>query len=116
MVLKYKGGVNVKVYLSNRARTIKAEGIYNTENKTIIVKAGAIVSETISESKSFGGVNKIIKLRNQNCKGLITQNDIEFKSASTAANFILGTSTNGLLAWRDIEGNKLKDLINLSDN
>ena len=29
----------------------------------------------------------------------------------TAANFVTGVSTNGLIAWKDIEGNTLKSLL-----
>lgn len=37
--------------------------------------------------------------------------DAVFKSSSTAANFVTGTSTNGLMAWKNEDGIKLKQLI-----
>ena len=35
-----------------------------------------------------------------------------FRSPSTAANFVTGNSTNGLLAWKDENGRTLKEILN----
>ena len=37
--------------------------------------------------------------------------DVPFKSASTAANFVTGASTNGLTAWKDENGKTLKAIL-----
>lgn len=39
----------------------------------------------------------------------IVYKDILFKSPSSAANFVTGSSTNGMLAWKDETGNSLKE-------
>lgn len=44
-------------------------------------------------------------------KGNVLQTDVAFKSASTAANFVTGTSTNGLTAWKDKDGKTIKEII-----
>ena len=41
----------------------------------------------------------------------VLQTDMIFKSASTAANFVTGNSTNGLIAWKNKDGVILKTLI-----
>ena len=37
--------------------------------------------------------------------------DVAFKSASTAANFVTGRSTNGLITWKNSDGIILKSLL-----
>ena len=37
--------------------------------------------------------------------------NVQFKSSSSAANFVTGMSTNGLLAWKNEDGIPLKNLI-----
>ena len=37
---------------------------------------------------------------------------MKFKSPSTAANFVTGRSTNGLIAWKNIDKKTIKELIN----
>ena len=44
-------------------------------------------------------------------KGAVLQKDMVFKSASTAANFVTGSSTNGLTAWKDKDGRTIKEII-----
>lgn len=47
----------------------------------------------------------------QGTHGTLLIKDVTFKSASTAANFVTGTSTNGLKVWKDKKGTTLKELI-----
>ncbi|EFA23833.1 hypothetical protein BIFGAL_02942 [Bifidobacterium gallicum DSM 20093 = LMG 11596] len=37
--------------------------------------------------------------------------DVHFKSASTAANFVTGASTNGMAAWKTKDGKSIKDAL-----
>ena len=48
-------------------------------------------------------------------KGNVLLIDVAFKSASTAANFVTGSSTNGLTAWKDSDGKTIKDIISQSE-
>lgn len=100
----------MKVFLKSRSGNYEAIGEYFVETKKLIVKAGSRVSESVSEGK-FRGAKSVLNLRNSGClkDGILIQ-DIEFNSPSTAANFITGTSTNGMLAWKDIDGKSLKSL------
>ncbi len=101
----------MRVYIKKRNSDVSAIGEYNFESGEMIVKKGAIVSERVATDGKFRSASSVLKYREAYCKGRKTQEDIAFKSASTAANFVTGTSTNGLIAWKDDEGNTLKSLI-----
>ena len=101
----------MNVILTNRAKAFFAKGTYEPSAKTFIVKAGATVSKDIAYSPTFRGSKAIEKLRAQYVVDGITQEDIIFKSPSTAANFVTGRSSNGLILWRTEDGTLLKDAI-----
>jgi hypothetical protein len=101
----------MKVILSNRANTYSARGTYDPSTKTLIVKAGAKVSVDISYSPTFRGRKTIEKLRAQFVVDGITQEDVTFKSSSTAANFVTGKSSNGMILWKTEDGTPLKNSI-----
>lgn len=101
----------MKVYLKQRNSDVSAVGEYDVETKELIVRKGAVVSERVATEGKFRGASSVIKKRNDYCRERKTKEDVLFKSASTAANFVTGTSTNGLLAWKDEEGNSLKSII-----
>ena len=42
----------------------------------------------------------------------VLQENITFSSPSTAANFVTGSSTNGLRAWKTEDGKPLKESLN----
>ena len=100
----------MKVYLTNRRKDLSATAIYDIESKSFIVLKGSIVSESIAGG-SFRSAKSIAKMREGVIENNILTKDVTFKSASTAANFVTGRSTNGLLAWKDKDGTKLKDLL-----
>ena len=78
-----------------------AQGEYNPDTKKLILKKGSKVSDSIGHYK---GADNIRKKRGALCKNGILTEDFEFGSASTAACFVTGTSTNGLTTWRDQSG------------
>lgn len=93
----------------NNSYAAKAE--INLQTRTTIVLKGAKISERISLG-SFRSAKSVEKLRLSGCiKDGVLQYDLSFKSPSTAANFVTGTSTNGMLAWKNEEGKNLKSLI-----
>ena len=94
-----------------KTRNAFATGEYDPELKTFIVKKGSKVSEEISCSVTFNGANTIEKNRDLYVKDRMVVTDAEFNSPSTAANFVTGHSTNGLLAWKDENGIRLKELL-----
>lgn len=100
------------VYLTRPLCNVKAEGIFNPEDRSIVIKAGATVSVSVSDNLHDKGGNKIIKLRSLYCEELITTRDIKFNSPSAAANFLTGTSSNGLIVWKDKEtGKAIKEFL-----
>lgn len=101
----------MELYLKRRNSSTNAIGDYDIESGTMIVKKGSTVSESVHSSDKFRGATAIQKLRDLHCKGLVVKEDVKFSSASTAANFVAGGSTNGLVAWRNSKGEKLRDII-----
>lgn len=72
---------------------------------------GSHVSQNISGG-TFRSSKITRKIRYERCddQGIVLSN-ICFNSAFSGANFITGVSTNGLVAWKDIKGRCLKELI-----
>lgn len=98
------------VYLKNRAGTINAVGEYNPDNKSLIVKKGSLVSEDIAYSEKFRGSKSIEQYRQRYVKQRVVTEDVGFKSPSTAANFVTGRSSNGMILWKTNEGKKIKEI------
>ena len=100
----------MKVYLETRSGA-KAEGEYNPDSKQMIVLKGAVVSKEIKRSPKFRSANTIEKKRKETVVDGILKMDVIFNSSSTAANFVTGSSKNGLVAWKDKDGKPLKQII-----
>ena len=101
----------MKVYLVREKNGVKATGEFDLSSKTITVLKGSVLSETIAHTEKFRGAKSIEKSREGVLKGNVLQNDVGFTSASTAANFVTGSSTNGLTAWKDKDGRTIKQII-----
>lgn len=69
----------------------------------------------IAYTEKFRGAKTIEKNREGNIENGTLVRDICFKSASTAANFVTGSSTNGLTAWKTAEGKQIRELIKEQD-
>lgn len=101
----------MKFYLRNRKKAFDAVAEYDASKKTFIVLKGSRVSDTISNSPSFRGKKTIFKFRDEYVQnGVDVFRDVVFKSPSTAANFVTGTSTNGCIAWKDEAGHTFKEV------
>ncbi|MEE3486805.1 MAG: DUF4357 domain-containing protein [Bulleidia sp.] len=101
----------MKVFLKRRNSKIEAVGEYDPDSKKFIVKKGTVVSDEVAHSEKFRGANTIEKYRAEYVKDGVVTKDVIFKSASTAANFVTGASTNGLTAWKSEDGIPLKELL-----
>ena len=99
------------VYLKSRKGDINATGEFNKSTKEITVFKGAIVSNDIAHSEKFRGAKSIEKHRSGRIVDCVLQENIVLKSPSTAANFVTGTSTNGLIAWKDKNGKTIKEIL-----
>ncbi len=100
----------MNLFLKTR-KGVDAKGVYNPEKHEFIVLKGSKVSGYISESPRFGGKNTVKKYRDTYTKNGVVVKNIIFKSSSTAANFVTGSSTNGMLAWKNENNEPLKSLI-----
>lgn len=101
----------MKLYLTRPRSNVKAVAEYDIANNSFIVLKGSIVSETIAYSEKFRGAKSIEKARVGVLDGAMVIKDVHFKSASTAANFVTGSSTNGLTSWKDESGRLLKSIL-----
>lgn len=102
----------MKVYLESRDKTIYAEGVYDEDSRKVLVKKGAKVSGKIKRSETFAKKSDYIKqLREKKTKDGVLVEDLEFDSLSGAACFLMGTSCNGLLRWKNKEGITLNKLV-----
>ena len=100
----------MNVYLSNKKKSYNARGKYDFKTNQLIVKKGSQVSADVAYSASFRGSKTIEKLRNEYTKDGFLTEDVVFNSSSTAANFVTGRSSNGLILWKNAEGKTLKAL------
>lgn len=100
----------MKLYLRTKTGA-DATGEYDPESKELTVKKGSQVSADVHTDGKFRSANSVLKYRERYCDGTMVKNDVAFKSASTAANFVTGRSTNGLITWKTSDGKTLKSLL-----
>lgn len=103
----------MKVIYKGRGGSFLAYGEY-TDGKIMILKGSTIsnkqmgnfkFSEGVAELRKPGGKNAIV-----DSTGMVVK-DYLFSSASTAAQFVSGNSTNGLRAWKTEDGKSLGDTV-----
>lgn len=99
------------LYLKREKTNINAVAEYDLNAKTFTVLKGSTISARIAYSEKFRGSKSIEKNRRGVVDGNVVIKDTSFKSASTSANFVTGTSTNGLTAWKDENGQTLKAIL-----
>ena len=92
----------IKVTYKSKKRDCYADGEYDKETNTLKVKKGARVDEKfrISKEAKKRDDTKIIKNN-------ILVTDVIFKSPSVAAQFVSGSSLNGLKVWKTLDKNPL---------
>ena len=100
----------MKVYLISKKSGANAVGEYSLQDGSVTVKKGSILSLTLSESKTFRGMKTIQKAREGVMEGNTLTVDVTFRSPSTAANFVMGGSSNGLRMWKTENGTPIGDL------
>ena len=106
----------MKLYIKSKDKNIDAVGEYNFETGEFVVLKGSILSETVVSTGSFRGTRAILKAREGCVKDNVLLEDKIFSSSSTAANFVRGSSTNGLIYWKDERGKTLKAIMNEGEN
>lgn len=98
-------------YLRSPKKGIDAKGKYDKRTGEFIVLKSSIVSDVVSHSEKFRGSKTVEKLRKEYVVNREVKKDVLFKSSSSAANFVTGTSTNGFIAWKDKDGNTFKECV-----
>lgn len=101
----------MKLYLKSRNDRFDASAEYNPQTEVFVVLRGSRVSENISTAPTFRGAKTIEKQRKLHVKKNIVQEDVAFKSSSTAGNFVTGHSTDGPSSWKDENGKKLQAIL-----
>ena len=105
--------MNIEVSIKTRSGKYFAEGEYCGDS--FIVKAGGYVSDDFA--KHIQGGNTVKKYRDD--RNYVSEDykilkDCVFKSPSTAAMFVTGSSTNGYVAWKTNQGIGLGDFLEKS--
>lgn len=100
------------LFLVQKNKGVNAKAEYDVNNKVFTVLKGSTVSEEVSHSERFRGSESIVRQRSNGVvkKCVVTQ-DVQFRSPSTAANFVTGASTNGMIAWKNEQGETLKSIL-----
>lgn len=101
----------MKVYLVRKNTGVDTKGEFDVDTNHLTVLKGSKISSEISKSEKFRGAGTIEKYRQQFTKNYVVVEDVEFKSSSTAANFVTGISTNGLIAWKTEDGKTIKSIM-----
>ena len=98
----------MKLYLKGRKGQVDAVAEYQCDSSELIVLKGSKISSTVAGGK-FRSSRSVEKQRNEDSvRDNLVVKDIHFKSPSSAANFVNGSSTNGLIAWKTEDGKTLK--------
>lgn len=103
--------MKVKIFVKSIRSGVNAKAVYDVETKECVVQKGSVVSENISSSPKFRGAKTVIAQRQEYVVDRVVKKDVVFRSASTAANFVTGSSTNGMTSWKNEDGIKLKELL-----
>lgn len=101
----------MKLYIKSIRNGSDAIAEFDKVTETITVLKGSRVSNCVAHSEKFRGAKSIEKLRAEYVENSVVVKNVMFKSSSTAANFVMGTSTNGLIAWKDKDGKTLKAIL-----
>lgn len=101
----------MQLFIKRKNGTIDATLEFDEINNIFTVLKGSVVSKSVTMDKKFRSASSIEKARGNGVvvDGILTK-DVQFKSASMAANFVTGTSTNGKIAWRNKDGEALREI------
>lgn len=99
--------MSIEVYLTSKDASYDAKGSYNEES--FVVKKGSKIRLEFAEHIRGGRKAKSYRMDPNivDSEGIVLK-DCEFGSPSTAAQFVTGRSTNGLVAWRVDKKTSLK--------
>lgn len=104
----------IELYLKgkqNKNKECNAIGQYDLNTNHLIVKKGSSIAPKFNENCKF--TKSVINSRNNKelVKNNIVLKDIEFKSPSTAAQFVVGSIVNGKNRWLTSQGITLNEFL-----
>lgn len=88
----------------------EAYGIYE-DGKITVKKGSRIKKDSDSVMKGYGDAKRARADNSVVDENGVVLKDITFNSASMAAVFVMGTSTNGLKVWKTEKNEKLEEVI-----
>lgn len=91
--------MEIKVYIETRGGKCHAQGIY-ADGKITVLKGGIISEDFADHIKGGTSAKKLREDKDVVDKNRIIIKDCLFSSASTAAQFVTGRSTNGYASWK----------------
>jgi hypothetical protein len=102
--------VKITVYLKRLSKN--CVGVYDSNDKSILVKAGSQISLSIAKHfVNLGYFNKRKELfLSDIIRGNIFEEDFMFDKPSAASSVILGSNTNGNIEWITSEGLPLESI------
>lgn len=104
----------IKLYMRNQKGSSEYSASAEYCDGKIKVLKGSKINSKVANSKTFK-LNAIAQSYRDNneytSKDFVVLKDIEFNSASTAAQYVGGYSLSGKLCWKDDHKNSLKDII-----
>ena len=112
---------NIPCFLSKKAGTLHAKGIFNRKSKRLTIKSGAVVANDVAEYASDRikllrvKLAAEAKLNDFEPETLILAEDICFDNPCAAAGFVTGTSINGWDEWKLVEGQREPSLQSVRD-
>ncbi len=102
--------MKVLVTLKRRDGKAEAKGIY--EDGKLTVKKGSLLHVNSTSKLNLESIAQKLRVDKSIVgKDGVLKKDVTFNSASTAANFVTGTSTNGMITWKTQEGKKLSEIV-----
>lgn len=96
--------MKMNVYMKGRDNQFDAFGIY--EGKVLTVKKGSRITENVS--KKIQPIVLRLREDSETVSNNILLKDVTFRSPSTAASFVSGTISNGMVKWKDKNGTPLR--------
>lgn len=104
----------IMVYMKNQ----KGSSEYNAKAEyygdKIVVLKGSKINSKVASSSTFklNSLAQSARKEKQNFnENFVLTKNVEFRSPSTAGQFVCGYSVSGMIAWRDKNKRTLKDII-----
>ena len=102
------------LHTTSRDNSFIAEAIY-IDGRVTVKKGSKIKLNYSAPFKSTGVVLKTINNPTiVNEKGILLQ-DVTFNSVSTAANFVTGRISNGMIAWKTPDGRYVRETLKMKE-